>query len=87
MNDADMRVKCAEAWVRVKAPGIDVAVLMDDSDAKAIITQALAIAERRTKLPDDPQPSAGNLTAAETPAGASCHPPAVSGEDSRHPLP
>lgn len=38
-----------EAWVRVIAPGIDVACKMDDQESKEIIACALAIAERRTK--------------------------------------
>ena len=78
-----LAVNAGSAWVRVTAPGIDVAVKMDDAESKEIIAHALAIAERRTKLPDKPPAPALTLTGNGVEGGESCHPPAVSGEDSR----
>jgi len=46
---SDRLVRPPEAWVRVIAPGLDVACKIDDQEAKEIIACALAIAERRTK--------------------------------------
>lgn len=77
-------VRPSEAWVRVIAPGIDVACKMDDQESKEIIACALAIAERRTKKNEAPktpqqqgdaanpegQASRTDAPTSETPAGA-----------------
>lgn len=77
-------VRPPDAWVRVIAPGLDVACKMDDQESKDIIACALAIVERRTKKNEAPktpqqqgdstntegQAGISNAPSGETPAGA-----------------
>ena len=77
-------VRPPEAWVRVIAPGIDVACKIDDQESREIIACALAIAERRTKKNEaaktpqqhgeaanpEGQASRTDAPTSETPAGA-----------------